>query len=144
MTKFNNISQNFCKIASITLLGTALLWGNASTAQDRTAYQDPIYPPLQKITLSMEPINLKLDTGRTFLYINETKELDRLLVHMSVKKDMMVEVICQAPPHSQDIAHLRADIVRGYLVDNGADLTRVKFIAKSHETDSIHIKAVSQ
>jgi|GEM_PF-4181466 len=144
MTKFEIQSKNRSKVIAATILGTALLWGNSATAQDSAYYEDPIYPALQKIILPLEPVQLTLDSNRAFLYLKETQELDRLLVHMIVNKNMTVEVLCHAPPHSQEIAHLRADIVRGYLADNGADLSRIEFVEKSNSTDTIQIRATHQ
>lgn len=144
MTKFNINPKRLLKISGAAILATTILWGTASTAQDRAYSEDQIYPDLKKIILPLQPIQINLESDRAFLYLKETQELDRLLVHMTVNKNMTVEVLCQAPPHSQDIAHLRADILRGYLADNGADLSRIQFVEKSNDANTIEIRAIQQ
>ena len=136
------------KLAQIAILPLALFgfMSSAQVAAQDLQYSNAselIYPPFEKIILPYETASFKMEKDRKFLYLEETKELDRLITHMNVKKDMTVEIISKCNDKNNEMAHARNKIIKGYLADNGADLKRISFIAMKDDSSGVDIRALN-
>lgn len=139
--KFDQFSQKKSALF-LTFFACLASMSCPSFAQDKSDgfAQESIYQGVQKTILPFKPIMLTLDAERVFLYLHETQQLDRMLIHMQVKKDLHIDIISDTPENDNALAEKRLAVIRGYVADNGGDLSRIHFKAGKNTNHLIHIK----